>query len=127
MSGVYEASAQLVQRLDAAIQKLGKWRGLYAGWWFGTRPNSDPQAQAARDNFDRTIMLRCEMSALFRVLTEKGVFTPTEWHAALLSEIEEMDKMLERSWPGFRTEPAGLVFADLKRCAETMRQKGFPG
>jgi hypothetical protein len=117
----------LATQVRAKVEKLGKWRALYAGWWFGTRPNSDPQAQAARDNFDRTIMLRCEVDALVPLLIRKGVFTDEEYGTELLAAVERMDGLLEAAWPGFRTEPAGLVFADMLKCAETMREKGFPG
>lgn len=116
--------ADLVARLREAQEKLGKWRGLYAGWWFGTRPNSDPQAGAARDNFDRTIMLRCEVTALTRILLEKGLATQEDLQRAVLEEVQEMDRMLERSWPGFHTSQTGLEM-DLLKAAETMRNRGF--
>lgn len=115
----------LAGRLRAAMEKLGKWRGLYAGWWFGTRRLDDSQAQAARDNFDRTIMLRCEMNAFTALCLKHGVFTPEEWQAQLLQEIETMDKALEAKWPGFRTSTDGLVMQPAV-AAETMRRAGFP-
>lgn len=114
----------LSAQLRRATEKLCKWRGLYAGWWFGTRPNSDPQAQAARDNFDRTILLRCEMNAVTALLLSKGVFSVDQFQHQLLVEVEAMDRMLETSWPGFHTSDTGLEM-DLLRAAETMKKWGF--
>jgi hypothetical protein len=118
-------SGELERRLRAAQEKLGKWRGLYAGWWFGTKPIGDSQAKAARDNFDRTIMLRCEVNALTAILLDKGVCTTDEFVAHLLEEVEHMDRELERQWPGFYTDGASLHMK-LPAAAETMRAKGFP-
>jgi hypothetical protein len=116
---------ELAARLRAAQEKLGKWRGLYAGWWFGTKPIGNSQAKAARDNFDRTIMLRCEVNAWTAILLAKGVCTLDEFRAQLLEEVQHMDRTLEGLWPGFRTTEGSLDMK-LPEAAETMRAKGFP-
>lgn len=118
--------SDLSARLRAAIEKLGKWRALYAGWWFGTRSLKDGQARAARDNFDRTIMLRCEVNALTALLIAKGVFTPEEFQGQLLDDVEHLDRELEKRWDGIRTTPDGLEFFDLIRSQRTMTSDGFP-
>lgn len=120
-----DSTMNLRTRLDRATNKLCKWRGVYAGWWFGTRSIDDPQAKAARDNFDRTIMLRCEVSALTALLIEKGAFTLPEFEQRLLTEVEALDRMLEEAWPGIKTTDVGVTM-EPSIAIETMRQKGFP-
>lgn len=112
--------------LDRALNKLCKWRSLYAGWWLGTRPNSDPTTQAVRDNFDRAIVLRAEMTAISAILIQKQVCTQEELQRAVLAEVQALDTQLEKAWPGFRTSDEGLVFADLNEAAATMKRRGFP-
>jgi hypothetical protein len=120
-----DADVSLPGRLRAAMEKLGKWRGLYAGWWFGTRRLDEAQARAARDNFDRTIMLRCEVNAFTALCLQKGLWSVGEWQQQLLEEIERMDAALEEKWPGFRTDSTGLIMTPAI-AHDTMKREGFP-
>jgi hypothetical protein len=51
-----------------ALNRVAKWRGLFAGWQLGTRPKGDPECDAVRDHREITILLRVEASALTRLL-----------------------------------------------------------
>lgn len=106
--------------LDAALNRLAKWRAVFAGWQLGTRASTDPESQAVRDHREATILLRAETSALVGLLLKKGVFTHDEWTAQLLVEAEELDTAYEALFPGFRSSDAGMV-VDPAKAQETMK------
>lgn len=57
------------------LEKLGKWRSLFAGWQLGTRLDNDPECQAVRDHREVTMLLRTEVNAagLLRNVRMAGV------------------------------------------------------
>lgn len=103
-----------------ALNKLTKWRSVFAGWQLGTRLMDDPESQAVRDHREVTLLLRAEVSALVFLLIEKGVFSGDEWERRLETEALELDKLLEKRFPGISTGPDGVHF-DLPKAAETMK------
>src|SRR5438067_1656730 len=44
------------QALDAALNRLTKWRSVFCGWQLGTRSSTDPEAQAVRDHREATML-----------------------------------------------------------------------
>lgn len=94
--------------LMKALNRLARWRVVFAGWQLGTRPSDDPEAQAVRDHRELTILLRAESSALSTLLVEKGVITKAELYDALEIEAESLSKHYEQKFPGFRTTDEGL-------------------
>lgn len=103
----------------AALNKLAKWRTVFAGWQLGTRSDTDPEAAAVRDAIDRQLVLRVETTALVRLLIEKRVFKLDEFERTVADEALELDKILEAKFPGFQTTLEGLKIDP--RAAETMR------
>jgi hypothetical protein len=101
------------------VNKLAKWRAVFAGWQLGTRPKGDPECDAVRDHREVTILLRAEVSALVNVLIEKKIMTAEEWGNQLATEAEFLDKQYELKFPGFTTFDGG-VHMDVKQCSATM-------
>lgn len=94
---------------DRALNRVAKWRGLFAGWQVGTRPKGDPVADAIRDHREATILLRVEVSALVALLVEKGVFDADEWCTQLVVEADALNRMYEEKFPGVRADDNGLI------------------
>lgn len=109
----------LLDRTMASLNRLTKWRALFAGWQLGTRPETDPECQAVRDHREATLGLRAEVSTLTALLRDKGVFTYDEFLAELGKEAEGLSQDLARRFPGVEATDDGLVFD--ARAAETMK------
>lgn len=105
---------------ERALNRLAKWRTVFAGWQLGTRPQTDPECQAVRDHREATMLLRVEVNALAGLLIAKGVFTPDEWDGQLRNEAELLNRAYEERFPGFRATDEGLTM-DVTRAAETMK------
>lgn len=103
-----------------ALNRLAKWRTLFAGWQLGTRLKGDPESDAVRDHREATILLRAEVSALVGLLLEKKVFTLEEWGAALEHEANLLSRAYEQKFPGVRATDDGLDI-DLVRARAWMQ------
>lgn len=104
----------------AALDKLCKWRTVFAGWQLGTRADTDPECQAVRDHRELTIVLRVEMTALSALLIEKGVISAEEFMQAMGDEAEQLDRDYERRFPGFKATPIGMQIDPVK-AQQTMK------
>lgn len=112
-------------RLFLVMNKLTKWRNVFASWQLGTRSREDGECRAVKDHREITISLRAEMNALVGLLLKKGVITEEGWTASLISEAGQLDKDFEEKFPGFSTTQEGISM-DVQRAADTMRKLGFP-
>ena|SRR5437879_178313 len=101
------------------LNRVAKWRTLFAGWQLGTRSDIDPEAAAIRDHREATIMLRIEATALASLLLDKKVITETEWDAMLERAAHQYDTDLETKFPGVHATDDGLAID--ARAAEWMR------
>jgi hypothetical protein len=110
---------------DQVLNKLAKWRNVFASWQLGTRSREDGECRAVKDHREVTIMLRAEMNAMLGLLLKKGIITEEGWNASLISEAGQLDRDYEGKFPGFSTSPDSVTM-DLHRAAETMRRMGFP-
>ena len=108
-----------------AVNKLAKWRSVFAAWQLGTRKDTDGECRALKDHREVTILLRAEMNAFLGLMLRKGIITEAEWDAALEREAKQLDKDYEAKFPGYSTTQAG-VSMDLKRAGATMQRLGFP-
>jgi len=111
---------ELIEVYERTLNRLAKWRSVFAGWQLGTRSKEDPECQAIRDHREASIILRVEMSAVSRLLLEKGVFTLEEFMEVQIKEAEELNKMLEKRFPGITSTDDGIEY-DLPKAAQTMR------
>ncbi len=114
----------LAAKLDRVANRVAKWRKWYAGWQLGTRPDTDPEAAAVRDQRELLIFLRSELSAVTKLLEDKKVFTIAEFTAQLIVELEALDADYERKWPGVKATDNGLSL-DLAKARETMAKYHF--
>lgn len=93
---------------NRSLQRLAKWRSVFAGRWLGSRPQTDPACQSVRDLTERSLLLRAEVTALTSLLIVKGIFTDAELSAAVALECDELCKMLEREFPGYKATDTGM-------------------
>lgn len=98
-----------VQRaLEAALNKLAKWRIVFASWQLGTRTDEDAECRAIKHHLELSIILRAELNAVIFVLLEKQVVSEDDWAAAVLGAAERLDADYQALFPGFRTTQDGL-------------------
>jgi hypothetical protein len=95
--------------MSIQMERLGKWRTLFAGWQLGTRPKGDPECEAVGDHREATLVLRAEVTALSMLLVSKGVATQEEVLAAFEDEAEQLNADLERRFPGVKATDYGLA------------------
>jgi len=95
---------------DAAMQRLCKWRRVFAMWQLGRSvPFNSPVFEAVVDHREATMLLRAEHSALTNLLVKKGLFTQEEFEGQLAIECEHLCRAYERQFPGFKADNTGLV------------------
>lgn len=110
----------LEEKLNRTLNRVTKWRSVFAGWQLGTRSNEDAESQAVRDHREVTILLRIEVSALAQLLIKKGVFTHQEFHQQLIDEAEHLDMAYAAKFPGMESTEHGITM-DLAQARETMK------
>ena len=103
-----------------ALNKVTKWRSVFAGWQLGTRVTDDPEAQAVRDHREVTILLRVECTSFLRILIEKKIITEEEVTRIMAEEAEHLSAMYEKKFPGMKADLMGVVMT-LPEAAETMK------
>lgn len=92
----------------SAVQRLAKWRTVFAGWQLGTRPQGDPEGDAVRDHRELSIVMRAELNALASLLVAKGVFTAQEFQAAVETGAEHLSAEYTKRFPGFKATDYGM-------------------
>lgn len=107
------------KRMLDALNRVTKWRTVFAGWQLGTRPIGDPESDAVRDLRELLIVLRVEVTALSRVLDEAGVIDRERFMEVIAEEADLLSQAYAERFPGFRATDSGLVM-DI-RAQETMR------
>jgi hypothetical protein len=108
------------KNLRTCLNRLAKWRSVFAGWQLGTRPLTDPECQAVRDHREVTILLRCEVNALAGLLLRKGLLKEGEWAEQLIEEADHLEAAYEAKFPGFKASDTGME-CDLAQVRETTR------
>jgi hypothetical protein len=93
-----------------ALNRLAKWRSVFAGWQLGTRPRGDPEAEAVRDHREVTILLRAEVNALAALLIEHGAFSLEDWDKQLALEAAALERAYEKKFPGAHADDDGMHF-----------------
>lgn len=119
MSG--DDTEQLREASWKALNKLAKWRTIFAGWQLGTREKSDPEAQAVKDAREVLMVMRAELSAVINLLLEKNVITKAEWYEHLAKEANALDALYEKKFPGMRSTDEGVNIFNIPKAAETMK------
>lgn len=93
---------------ERALNRLAKWRTVFAGWQLGTRPDSDPECQAVRDTAEARLVMRAELNALVALLQREGVIGPLAYEEQLEVEAERLCQVLEARFPGFEATDLGM-------------------
>jgi hypothetical protein len=91
-----------------ALERLTKWRTIFAGWQLGTRASDDPECQAVRDHRELTMMLRAEVTALSGLLIKRGLFTAEEWTIAVGEEAVMLEQDYQQRFPGAKATDDGM-------------------
>lgn len=94
----------------AALNRLAKWRVLFAGWQLGTRPKGDPECDAVSDHREATILMRAEVNAMTQLLIAKGVFTLEDWNNQIVTEAQFLNEAYEKQFPGAEATDIGMSF-----------------
>ena len=102
------------------IERLGKWRSVFAGWQLGTRAKGDPEGDAVRDHRELSMGLRAELNALSALLIRKGVFTAEELSDQVQIECRYLCDAYQRRFPGFKATDFGMQI-DTHIARDTMR------
>jgi len=105
------------------LNRLGKWRSVFAGWQLGTRPDTDPECQAVRDHREVTMLLRAENNALLALLVRKRVFNEQEFNEQLQQEARYLCESYEMRFPGFKATDHGLEVNPVKAQQTTRNWK----
>jgi len=116
---------EAADRTHRALNKLAKWRSVFAGWQLGTRPSHDGETRAVRDHREATLLLRAEVSALVGVLIERGVMTELDWARALEIEARALDAAMAERFPGMVSTDDGISMNPTV-AVTTMRALDFP-
>ncbi|SRR5579883_504325 len=90
------------------MNRLAKWRSVFAGWQLGTRTDTDSECQAVRDHREVTMILRAEVNALVVLLIQKGVFTEAEYRGQIQEEARYLCEAYEKRFPGFKAADVGM-------------------
>ena len=98
------------ERAMKSLNRLAKWRSHYAGWQLGTRSNTDPECNAVRDSQEARLLMRVEVTAVVKLLVEKGLVTVDELNEAVAEEADMLNDDLAIRWPGIHAEDHGLVY-----------------
>jgi hypothetical protein len=109
---------------DKALNKLTKWRSIFAGWQLGTRPKGEPESDAVRDHREVTVLMRAELNALVTLLIKNGTFSREEWLRCLANEADLLSKAYEMKFPGMHATEDGIEM-DVRQAQETMRRMNF--
>lgn len=108
---------------DKALNRVTKWRQIFAGWQLGTRVKGDPEGDAVRDHREITILLRVELNAYVQLAVSKGLWTEREWNDQLAIEAALLDQGFEAKFPGARSTDDGMTLD--QRFAETAKNWRF--
>lgn len=111
---------QISAKCEAALNRLAKWRTVFAGWQLGTRSKEDAESQAVRDHREVTMLMRAEINAQTQLLVKKGIFTQEEFLTQLTEEAEVLSKVYESKFPGFSATDIGMKM-DVAKAAETTK------
>jgi len=123
MNGDKMNSKELAEKVHKTLNKLCKWRSIFAGWQLGTRAIGDAECDAVRDHREVTMLLRAEQSAFTALCIKKGLFTIDEFNEQLIEEAEHLDRAYEKKFPGMKSADDGIVM-NPHIAADTMR--GWP-
>lgn len=96
-------------RVRRALNRLGKWRTLLAGWQLGTRVDTDPECAAVKDTRELLLVMRAELTALIGLLIESNLFTLADFQNAVADEADMLSESMTARFPGVVATDTGLT------------------
>lgn len=120
MADTQSGETQTERDLMSALNRLAKWRMVFAGWQLGTRMKGDAECDAVRDHRELSMLTRAEVNTLTRLMIDKGVFTDEEFAIQLTEEATWLSDSYEERFPGCKATDEGIAM-DVDRVAETMK------
>jgi hypothetical protein len=108
-SGANKSRMMAAVSVEKALNRLVKWRMIFAGWQLGTRSKEDPEAQAVRDTRELLMLLRTEVNALTACLLESKALTQDRLQAQLIIEAKMLEEAFEARWPGAKATDDGIT------------------
>lgn len=90
------------------LNRVAKWRTIFASWFLGTRSDTDEACKAYKDLVEKVLILRVENNALTQLLIKNGHIDPKEFGEAIEAEAVEYQKMLEKQFPGISATEYGM-------------------
>lgn len=112
--------AAIAERSERSLNRLAKWRSVFAGWQLGTRRVGDPESDAVRDHRELSMLMRAELTTIALLLIDKGVFTLDEYNTQLAIEADSLSHMFERRFPGMKATDEGITL-DAAAAAKTTK------
>jgi len=109
----------LTERYVAAMNRIAKWRQPFCSWQLGSRLKGDPECDAVRDHREATILQRVELTAVTKLLIDKGVFTMEEFQKGMIDECALLEQDYQKKFPGMQATDIGIQYD--QRAAETMK------
>lgn len=125
MKDATDSAEGIIDKAVRALNRLARWRTVFASWQLGTRSDTDGECEAVKDHREATMLLRAEVSALVALLMNKGLFTRVDFTEQLGKEAELLMRAYEKHFPGFRTDDDGVVL-DVPVANETIKKLHFP-
>ncbi len=98
----------LDQEHSDALNLLAKWRTIFVSQQLGTVSSEDPTGKAVRHTAEQLLVMRAELSAFVGLCMKKGLFSREEFQRAVITECDELQKQLERMFPGCKATPIGM-------------------
>lgn len=115
---------ELRTKAQRVMNRLAKWRSVFAGWQLGTRLDTDGECIALKEHREATILLRVELNALTRLLITKGVIKEAEFYTILMEEAERLHRLYEKLFDGYEATSDGMV-VDVRRAVDTHAKLHF--
>lgn len=115
----------LREGVTRALHRLCRWKNVLAMWQLGERDQTDGEFRAVADAREEALVRSVECRAIVGALFAKKIITEAEWANALIMEAQNMEKYMEKRFPGFRANDQGIEIApDI--AAQTKKEFGFP-
>lgn len=92
--------------MSAILNRMAKWRNV--ALIMATQGDRMSFERYVRDNAEKALLYRVELSALAALLIQKGVFTHVEFTAQVEVEAEALSAVLEKNFPGFSSTDHGM-------------------
>lgn len=118
-------SDEISHRYFAVMNKLAKWRTVFASRWIGAATKEDTRCISIKDLFEAKLLMRAEYTGLQELLISKGIITADELALAVIDAARHYDEVLEKTFPGFASTEYGLKM-DLPTIMREGTTKGWP-